>query len=117
MITNHETVQLFGISAVSSVLGGFVGAVYFPGVEVGEKKTVKDRWAANLCTGIIGGPLATLFIAAKFPDVEVPIPVIAAACSGLIGMLGVLLLTIVVPILLKWITSLVSSKANVKKDE
>jgi len=101
VISTNEQAQIICASIVGAGLCGYMGSYYFPGKSAGGQLTFQKRWAANLATGATAGPLITTWLQPYLPDA--PPLFLALASGGAVGGIGVLLLTIAVPLLLKWI--------------
>jgi hypothetical protein len=101
MATANEQAQILIASIIGAGLGGYMGSYYFQGKSVSGQLTFRKRWAANLATGSILGPMATVWLSPRFPDI--PPSFLALAAAGILGGCGVLFLTIFIPALFRWI--------------
>ena len=101
MATANEQAQILIASIIGAGLGGYMGSYYFQGKSASGQLTFRKRWAANLATGIILAPSATVWLTPRFPDI--PPSFLALAAAGILGGIGVLFLTIFVPTLFRWI--------------
>ena len=101
MATANEQAQILVASIVGAGLGGYMGSYYFQGKSAFGQLTFRKRWAANLATGTIFGPMATIWLVPRFPDI--PTLFLALAAAGIVGGTGVLFLTIFIPSIFKWI--------------
>lgn len=101
MITGNEQAQILVASVVGAGLGGYMGSYYFQGKSTSGQLTFSKRWAANLATGTILGPMATIWLVPRFP--EIPTLFLALAAAGIVGGCGVLFLTIFIPAIFTWI--------------
>jgi len=101
MATMHEQAQILTASIIGAGLGGYMGSYYFQGKCTSGQLTFRKRWAANLATGSILGPMAAVWLSPRFPDI--PPTFLALASAGILGGTGVLFLTIFIPALFRWI--------------
>jgi len=101
MATANEQAQILIASIIGAGLGGYMGSYYFQGKSANGQLTFRKRWAANLATGIILAPSATVWLTPRYPDI--PPSFLALAAAGILGGIGVLFLTIFVPTLFRWI--------------
>lgn len=100
-ITPYEQAQVICAAVIGAGLGGLMGSYFFPGKAPGPM-TLRRRWASNLATGTICGPLLTDWMRPRyFPDS--PVLFVSLFSGGAVGALGVLLLTVTIPPLSKWI--------------
>jgi len=101
MATANEQAQILTASIIGAGLGGYMGSHYFQGKCANGQLTFRKRWAANLATGSILGPMAAVWLSPRFSDI--PASFLALAAAGILGGTGVLFLTIFIPALFRWI--------------
>lgn len=101
MATANEQAQITVAAVIGAGLGGYMGSYYFQGKSASGQLTFRKRWAANLATGVIFAPMATVWLEPRFPDV--PPSFLALASAGILGGTGVLFLTIFIPSFFRWI--------------
>jgi len=66
------------------------------------------RWFVNLCMSVVLGPLAYWYLFPIHFKSESPSPILALACGGAVGALGILLLQPLVP----WLQRFLQNRAN-----
>lgn len=55
------------------------------------------RWFVNLCMSVVLGPLAYWYLYPTYFKADSPSPILALACGGIVGALGILLLQPLIP--------------------
>lgn len=101
-VSPSSETQTYILATIGAIGGGLTGAVYFP---ADTKNSIRTRWGINVLTGGVFGPsLAWWFFQGH---TEYPMGAVALASGGVVGMLGVLLLTIILPWTIKWLLPMV----------
>jgi len=93
-IAPDQHTQIAAFCGVGAALGGYVGAAQFP---ADSTKKLASRWGINFALALFVAPTVTAWLAPKIGDL--PIHYVAALTGGAIGIAGVSLLTIGLPVL------------------
>lgn len=93
-IAPDQQTQIAAFCGIGAALGGYVGAAQFP---ADSTKKLASRWGINFALALFVAPVVTAWIAPRIGDL--PIHYVAVVTGGAIGIAGVSILTIALPIL------------------
>lgn len=96
--------------AMGGCFGSVVGAFFALFAKPTEWKwhIFGIRWTVNFCTSAFGGPFAYWYFFPKHFNTEAPSPILAFACGGVVGALGILLIQPLIP----WLQRILENRAN-----
>jgi hypothetical protein len=111
LFTRNEEITIGVLCAVGGIISGYCGARLFPAVKV----DFRTRWLVNFCTAVLFGPVASVWVI-KNPFFEgYPSSSLVIATAGVLGVCGVSILLIIVP-LMRGVLSVFISRYGLKKD-
>jgi len=102
-IAPDQQTQVAAFCGIGAALGGYVGAAQFP---ADSTKKIATRWGVNFALALFVAPIVTAWLAPQIGDL--PIHYVAVVTGGAIGIAGVSLLTIGLPILFSKVKTLLN---------
>lgn len=116
MFTGNEEWSVIITSALGGAFGSVIGVSFAIFAKPSEWKwhIFGLRWFINVCASVIFGPLAYWYLFPIYFKTDSPSPILALACGGAVGALGILLLQPFVPWLQRFLQNRANSFTNTK---
>lgn len=108
VISPDQETRVLCFCIIGSAVGGVVGVELFSNAL--SKREKIWRYVTNFCTGIFAAPAAAESASGTLPEMN--INYLALLSGGAVSCLGVLLLGIAVPALIKWTKDKVNTTTN-----
>ena len=110
MYSGNEEWNVITASALGGVFGSVVGVFFTIFAKPSEWKwhIFGIRWAVNICSSTVLGPLAYWYFHRKYFIPDEPSPILAIACGGIIGALFILMFQPLIP----WFQRLLQSRLD-----